>query len=308
MSRPFISYAREDVRVAERLEADLRRLGADPWLDVRRLRGGEAWKPAIQRALRSSTHVVVLLSSRSVNKTGYVQNELRSALDLLDSVPPQMIFLVPVRLDNARPQHDRLADLHWIDLFPRYDNGLRLLAESLNLFVPADFDVVSREPLHSRVESFVVSKARAVRNAVGRWVCWQWYSVSVNDRLACYSELTARLNEARVPISSRFGSQKHIAAPVNNVVAFGSGVAWTAIRHICELLDELGDWYVQIARSGLRASKIYLGAYGYGGDVVVKLTSALQDRMQQPRFTRDAFEQWITENGEILAVDYPEEK
>jgi hypothetical protein len=47
--RPFISYAKEDAEVAERLYADLRGHGADPWLDRHALRGGESWsRPSVR--------------------------------------------------------------------------------------------------------------------------------------------------------------------------------------------------------------------------------------------------------------------
>lgn len=110
--RPFISYAKEDGETAERLHDDLRRLGAEPWLDHHALRGGEHWKQVIREALRSSTHVLALISARSVSKTGFVQNELRQALELLDSVPPDKIFIIPIRLDDSTPRHEKLNDLH----------------------------------------------------------------------------------------------------------------------------------------------------------------------------------------------------
>ena len=83
--RPFISYAKEDRAIAERLDEDLRNLGADPWLDIHRLRGGESWRDTIRQALRESTHVLTLMSASSVAKTGFVQSEVRQALELLNN-------------------------------------------------------------------------------------------------------------------------------------------------------------------------------------------------------------------------------
>ena len=131
--RPFISYAKEDAAIAEQLYGDLLQLGAEPWLDSHELRGGETWKQAIRDALRRSTHVLTLISASSVSKTGFVQNEVRQALELLDSMPPDRVFVVPVRLDPSTPQHERLKDLHWIDLFPDYPLGLQKIAASLEL-------------------------------------------------------------------------------------------------------------------------------------------------------------------------------
>jgi hypothetical protein len=131
--RPFISYAREDRATAARLAADLRAAGAEPWLDSEQLLGGQAWEPAIRRAIRDCTHFIALLSESSVNKRGFVQKEVRAALEILDELPPDQVFLIPVRLDESIPSHDRLSQLHWIDLFPAYSEGLARITASLGL-------------------------------------------------------------------------------------------------------------------------------------------------------------------------------
>jgi hypothetical protein len=131
--RPFISYAKEDHETAARLYHDLVDLGAEPWLDVYNLRGGAEWKPAIRKALRESSHVLTLISKSSVGKTGFVQNEVREALELLESFPPDKVFIVPIRLDSSRPRHERLNELQWIDLIENYDEGLGSLARTLEL-------------------------------------------------------------------------------------------------------------------------------------------------------------------------------
>jgi len=132
-AKPFISYAREDRQTATRLRDDLLRLGATPWIDVIDLVAGQDWQLAISRALRESSHFLALLSEHSVTKRGYVQKEVREALDILDQFPPDAVFIIPIRLDQSEPAHDRLRDLHWVDLFDGYDTGLRKIAESLRL-------------------------------------------------------------------------------------------------------------------------------------------------------------------------------
>ena len=132
-TRPFISYAREDRETAVRLRNDLLRLGATPWIDAVDLLAGADWQLAISRALRESSHVLVLLSQHSVNKRGYVQKEVREALDILDEFPPDKIFIIPVRLDSSEPGHVKLRTLHWVDMFNGYDAGLEQIARSLGL-------------------------------------------------------------------------------------------------------------------------------------------------------------------------------
>jgi TIR domain-containing protein len=95
--------------------------------------GGQDWEATIRRAIRESSHFLALISQTSVDKRGFVQKELRQALEVLDEFPPGEIFVVPVRLDNSKPRHDRLAGIHWIDLFPDYVEGLQRIARSLNI-------------------------------------------------------------------------------------------------------------------------------------------------------------------------------
>jgi hypothetical protein len=131
MSRIFISYAREDRDSAVRLYNELRHAGLMPWIDVEDLIGGQDWRFAVKEAIRSSSYFLALVSKNSVSKRGYVQKELRDAMEVLQQLPPGQIYLVPVRLDESVPVHQVLADLHWIDLFSSYSQGLRRLLRSL---------------------------------------------------------------------------------------------------------------------------------------------------------------------------------
>lgn len=133
MAKPFISYAREDRDAALRLHADLTRLGATPWIDVRNLQPGQDWELAIKRALRDCTHVIALISGSSVTKRGFVQKELRQAIEILEEFPPETVFLIPARLDDSHPAHEKLNRLHWVDLFPDFADGVRQIAKGLGL-------------------------------------------------------------------------------------------------------------------------------------------------------------------------------
>ena len=128
-SKVFISYAHEDLTAARRLFNDLVTIGVQPWLDQERLLPGQHWEREIHAALRGSDFVVVLLSTRQVEKRGYVQREIRKALEILDEVPDNQVFLIPARLDDCRPQHERLSNLQWVDLFPSWDDGVRRIRE-----------------------------------------------------------------------------------------------------------------------------------------------------------------------------------
>lgn len=127
----FICYAREDRKTARRLYADLQQAGLKPWMDTEDLLPGQKWRVIINHVLKKSSYVMVLLSPNSISKRGFVQKELKKALDVVDELPPSDIFVIPVRLDVCDPVDDRLQELHWVDLFPDYEKGLKRILRVL---------------------------------------------------------------------------------------------------------------------------------------------------------------------------------
>jgi TIR domain len=119
----FISYAREDAEIARRIYRDLRALGARPWLDTEDLLPGQKWSQEVGKAIRASDFFLALLSNTALGKRGYIQKELREALSVLDEIPEGSIYLLPVRLDECRPDNPKMEELHWVDLFPSYQTG-----------------------------------------------------------------------------------------------------------------------------------------------------------------------------------------
>ena len=125
MGRVFISYAREDFDIAERLYRDLKDAGANPWMDVKNLVAGKRWKSAIQREIRESSHILVLLSSRALSKRGFVQKEINQALEVWAEVPPDKIYLIPVRLDECTPDTTSCRKFNGLIYFLRMNWGYR---------------------------------------------------------------------------------------------------------------------------------------------------------------------------------------
>ena len=68
------------------------------------------------------------LSNRSVSKRGYVQKELKTALDILDQMPEDELFLMPVRLSACRVP-ESLRRHQYVDYFTKA--GRKKLIESL---------------------------------------------------------------------------------------------------------------------------------------------------------------------------------
>jgi hypothetical protein len=112
----FLCHAKEDKSEVRKLYQRLRADGIEPWLDEENLLPGQDWHREIQRAIQATDIVVVCLSQRSVSKVGYVQREMRFALDKADEQPEGTIFIIPTRLEECSVP-DRLRYWHWVDLF-----------------------------------------------------------------------------------------------------------------------------------------------------------------------------------------------
>lgn len=80
--RVFLCHASSDKTVVRGLYERLRTRSIRPWLDEKRLLPGQDWDLEIKKAVHNSDVVVVCLSRRSITKEGYVQKEIRFALDV----------------------------------------------------------------------------------------------------------------------------------------------------------------------------------------------------------------------------------
>ena len=130
-ARVFLSYAREDAPAALRLYTELSEKGLDVWLDTESLMPGQNWKNTIRREIRECRFFIAVLSGNSVNKRGYVQKELKEALDVLDEYPASSVFIIPARLDDCLPSDDRLRELHWVDMFMNWDFGVERILKTI---------------------------------------------------------------------------------------------------------------------------------------------------------------------------------
>ena len=132
MGRIFISYAHiePDRSVATHLYHDLVSSGFEPWLDEYDLLVGENWAERIAQVIRQCKQFIAVMSTHSINKQGFVQKELKTALDVLDTMPIDNRFLLPLRVDECYPKHSKLGELHWTNLFPDYTSGFQKLLRS----------------------------------------------------------------------------------------------------------------------------------------------------------------------------------
>lgn len=128
--RVFLCHSSGDKPAVRDLYQRLRTDGFQPWLDEEELIPGKDWRGEISREVRTSDVVLVCLSKTSVNKDGFVQKEIKFALDKADEKPEGTIFIIPVRLEAVEVP-PRLAQWHWVNLFQ--DGGYQKLIRALQV-------------------------------------------------------------------------------------------------------------------------------------------------------------------------------
>lgn len=146
--RVFLCHATDDKPIVRQLYKFLRKNGVDAWLDEEKLIPGQEWEIEIPKAIKSSDAIIVCLSKHSITKEGYIQKEIRFALDVADEKPDGTIFIIPSRLEECEVPN-RLSKWQWLDLYGEHGgeklmNGLKVRAESLGL-------AISRAPLPDAV-------------------------------------------------------------------------------------------------------------------------------------------------------------
>ena len=116
MARIFLCHASEDKAQVREVYHQLKALGFAPWLDEVDILPGQDWDYEIERALETSDFVMVFLSTRSVEKVGYVQREFRRALYHAEEKPEGFIHTIPVKLDDCVVPR-RFSRHQWVKLY-----------------------------------------------------------------------------------------------------------------------------------------------------------------------------------------------
>jgi formylglycine-generating enzyme required for sulfatase activity len=132
----FLAHASEDKPAVLALYNRLKQAGYKPWLDKKNLIAGQIWRDEIPKAIKASQIFLACLSAKSANKQGYIQRELRIALDILGDMLPGTIFFIPMRLEECEIPDLRsaevglnLRDIHRLDYWK--ENGFEQLERAI---------------------------------------------------------------------------------------------------------------------------------------------------------------------------------
>ena len=141
--RIFLCHSSGDKPAVRNLYRRLSSDGFDPWLDEEKLLPGQEWEVEIPKAVRTSDVVIVCLSHKAINKSGYVQKEIKFALDKAEEQTEGTIFLIPIKLEECSVP-ERLQRWQWVNLFE--EKGYRRLMDSLRLRAKTITYVSDSEP------------------------------------------------------------------------------------------------------------------------------------------------------------------
>jgi hypothetical protein len=112
----FLCHSSFDKPLVRELYKRLSKEGFNVWLDEAKLVGGQDWETEIKKAVKTSHIVLVCLSKSSVGKVGFIQKEIRYALDIAQEHPDEDIYIIPLRLEDCMVP-ERLSRWQWIDFY-----------------------------------------------------------------------------------------------------------------------------------------------------------------------------------------------
>ena len=152
----FLCHASGDKPPVRDLYKRLSAEGVDPWLDKEKLLPGQDWRLEIPKAVHEADVVVICLSKKSITKEGYVQKEIKFALDIAEEKPDGTIFLIPARLEECVVP-EQLSRWHWVDLyeedgFIKLLRSLKLRADAMGATVEPDLYVDSAKEIDRKLE------------------------------------------------------------------------------------------------------------------------------------------------------------
>jgi hypothetical protein len=120
----FICYSKRDKAQVAGLYKGLRDDDFSVWLDEQEILPGERWEASIRRGIDQSRIFLVCLSTTWVTDRSYAHKELRVALEIMQELPEERVFIIPARFDECQVP-ESVRSLQWVNLFEE-DGYLRL--------------------------------------------------------------------------------------------------------------------------------------------------------------------------------------
>jgi len=142
---PFLAYSKLNRIPVREFAAKLKAEGwIDPWFDEEDILPGQVWQNSVILGVRKSHAVIIFLSREAVASEGFFHREIKLALDTAAEKPEEMIFIIPIRLDECIVP-EMLRKYHYVDYYGSAEQkgrvysslllSLKLRAENLGIEV-----------------------------------------------------------------------------------------------------------------------------------------------------------------------------
>jgi SOS-response transcriptional repressor LexA len=185
----------------------------------------------IRKAVRESDAVIVCLSKNSVTKAGYVQKEIRFALDVAEEKPEGTIYLIHAKIEDCSVP-DQFSRYHWVNLFEKH--GYKKLTESLT----QSADNLKLHITSETISHVVVTTEELIRiPVVGRIFATEPVPIPHNWNTNYY-DLESSINIARSLLPSReedteyFGLEVSGDSMVDAMISEGDIIVMRKIKQV----------------------------------------------------------------------------
>lgn len=112
----FLCHASEDKLLVRSIYELLKNANFNPWLAEDKLMPGAEKDEVITNEISRSNIIIICLSSNSVSKTGFVQKEIRNALEVATLQPDGKIFIMPIKFNECQIPL-KLSKYQYLDYF-----------------------------------------------------------------------------------------------------------------------------------------------------------------------------------------------
>jgi len=195
----FLSYASPDLDRVLPFYDKLKSSGLNVWMDKYNLKAGQKWDSEIKSALKSAFLIIIFVSDTSVNKRGYVQRELRVALDYAEEKLETDIYVIPVVIGEGVCLPDKLRHLHAV--IGSFDDQCEQLLDAIR----EQFNVAGIAPSISGSEEGIYFKTIEYSES---WEGLPGYQVKF-DRLGFMSDKFKNIGEVNDIVNGWLAASLH---------------------------------------------------------------------------------------------------
>ena len=196
----FASYASPDQSRVEGIVAELAGRGFNLWMDKLELLPGQNWDFEIKKALDRSDMILIFISLRSIEKRGYVQREIKDAIDKKKEKLVDDIYIIPIRLDPDASipeelRHLQVIDFTGIDSVERIGKSIQKQSERVG-------KQAQTEQEQSEIKWFERTCSESWEGAPGYEFEFNWYELH-SDKFPKISDITTIVRGSLTEVCAR---------------------------------------------------------------------------------------------------------